>query len=125
GEGLDKFQLRSLPLEFHDGGDRCVNTRKLITLAELNVLTAFDRNERRANALERGPRLEIFPAQPERVSREQIVFGRIVLGVDRTRSGQNILRALVRNCYGRAPRRELSSLQIFDAARHRKVIKIP
>ena len=48
-----------------------------------------------------------------------------MLGVDRPRSGQNILRALVRNCYGRAPRRELSALQIFDAARHREVIKIP
>ena len=41
-EGLGKFQLRSLPLKPDDGGDRRVNTRKLITLAEFPVLNALD-----------------------------------------------------------------------------------
>ena len=73
GEGLDKFQLRSLPLKLDHGGDRRVNTRKLITLAEFTVLNALDCNERRANAFEAGPCLEKFSAQPERIGREQIV----------------------------------------------------
>src|SRR5207237_9501239 len=111
-------------LKLDHGGDRRVNTRKLITLAEFTVLNALDCNERRANAFEAGPCLEKFSAQPERIGREQIGVGWIVLGVDRPRYGHDIYLVRSRDVYGMTPRLELSPLQIFDATRHSDVIKL-